>query len=399
MKNQIIIARYNEDITYLSEYYKIILVYNKGDPDTIPVNFEYINLPNIGRESHTYLYHIIQNYDNLADKTLFIQGNTKDHDIYSINDYFNDNDFYGKRSTHEINFLKTYINHSGKYLKELLNKNLKKSIYTPYQWINLLGIDITKLNKFEMVWGANFSISKELIRKKPIEFYKDIIKYVEYDINPEEGHYFERSWYIIFRGNFINKKIILYHNIKLFNYDITKYNNILNNNIKEIHLFIDNIKFNKFNYKYINNENLIYFYPIIENDIFYLKIKNNYINDNIIKIGLNNTTYIIKLDIYSIKLYEKNKENKKIYNTEYKNNINYIIVKKYNNNIFILNNYNKIILRTYTNNISKFNSIEINDNMFYNINYNKSIFLFNNIDNKTYIDTFNYCYTIDYNKF
>lgn len=112
-----------------------------------------------------------------------------------------------------------------------------------------------------MVWGANFSISKELIRKKPIEFYKDIIKYVEYDINPEEGHYFERSWYIIFMSNFINKKIILYHNIKLFNYNITKYNDILNNNsnIQEIHLFIDNIKFNKINYKYINNENLIFF--------------------------------------------------------------------------------------------------------------------------------------------
>jgi len=398
MKNQIVIARYNEDITYLSEYYKIVLVYNKGDSDTIPINFEYINLPNIGRESHTYLYHIIQNYDNLADKTLFIQGNTKDHNIYSINDYFNNSHFYGKKSTHEINFLKTFINHSGKYLKELLNKNLKKSIYTPYQWINLLGIDITKLNKFEMVWGANFSISKELIHKKPIEFYKDIIKYVEYDINPEEGHYFERSWYIIFMGNFIKIKIILYHNVKLFNYDITKYNDILNNNIKEIHLFVDNTKFNIFNYKYINNENLIYFYPIIENDIFYLKIKNNYTDNYIIKIGLNNTTYIIKLDINSIKLYEKNKENKN--NIEYKNsNIQYIIIKKNNNNIFLLNNYNKILLRTYSNDISKFNSIEINNNIFYNINYNKSIFLFNNIDNKTYIDTFNYCYTIDFNKF
>lgn len=116
---------------------------------------------------------------------------------------------------------------------------------------------------------------------------------------------------------------------------------------------------------------------------------------------MNNTTYIIKLEINLIKLYEKDKENKKnIYNIEYKNNnIQYIVVKKYNNNIFLFNNHNKILLRTYSNNISKFNSIEINDNIFYNINYNKSIFLFNNIDNKTYIDNINYCYTIDYNKF
>ena len=36
--------------------------------------YKTINLPNIGREAHTYLYHIINNYDNLADINVFLPG-------------------------------------------------------------------------------------------------------------------------------------------------------------------------------------------------------------------------------------------------------------------------------------------------------------------------------------
>ena len=206
MKYQIVIARYNEDIQYLLNYSNISIVYNKGD-NKIPLKFNYINLPNIGRESHSYLYHIIKNYDNLSDKTLFIQGNIKDHKLYPLNYYlYNKNIFFGKKSTHTINFLKNHIDHNGKYLNELYNGDLKKSKYTPYEWLNLIGIDISQINKFEMVWGANFSISKDLIREKPKIFYENIIKYLEYDKNPEEGHYFERSWNLIFNHSIFKKK-------------------------------------------------------------------------------------------------------------------------------------------------------------------------------------------------
>ena len=197
MENQIVVARYNEDINYLSKFSNIMIVYNKGIDDT-PFNYNTIKLPNIGREAHTYLYHIIQNYDNLANKTLFMQGKVSDHKILPIMDYFKDDDFIGNRSVHNIDLIKNNIKHTGKYLKELNSGYLKKSKYTPYEWINNIGIDISDDDKFEMVWGANFSVSKELILKRPKIFYENLIKYVDYDINPEEGHYFERAWYLIF---------------------------------------------------------------------------------------------------------------------------------------------------------------------------------------------------------
>jgi len=100
-KYQIVVSRYNEDIKWLIPFKLITIIYNKGDED-LNLNFNIIKLPNIGRESHTYLHHIINNYDNLKDRTIFIQGKINDHKILDFEEYFKDtNDFIAK--TDELN--------------------------------------------------------------------------------------------------------------------------------------------------------------------------------------------------------------------------------------------------------------------------------------------------------
>jgi hypothetical protein len=48
-------------------------------------------------------------------------------------------------------------------------------------------------------WGAIFSIRKEYIRSRPLEYYKKLISQTQLDIlEPESGHFFERSWFYIF---------------------------------------------------------------------------------------------------------------------------------------------------------------------------------------------------------
>ena len=99
--------------------------------------------------------------------------------------------------------------------------------FLQYFWITqIIGIDLNNIDKTNVVWGANFSISKELILSKPKIFYENIIRYIGH-INPEEGHYLERSWYMIFNYNYIEKDLIGY----MFNdnIDIDKY--------KEIHIW------------------------------------------------------------------------------------------------------------------------------------------------------------------
>ena len=72
-KIQIVVARYNEDIKWLLPFKDVTIIYNKGQYLPLLNSFNFINLDNVGRESHTYLYHIIENYDNLSDKTIFFK--------------------------------------------------------------------------------------------------------------------------------------------------------------------------------------------------------------------------------------------------------------------------------------------------------------------------------------
>lgn len=77
---QLCIAHFNEDLSWLSTNASNCSVYSKSEPPEDPEPFaNSTRLPNIGRETHTYLTHIVRNYDSLPHVTLFLQGNI--HDI------------------------------------------------------------------------------------------------------------------------------------------------------------------------------------------------------------------------------------------------------------------------------------------------------------------------------
>jgi hypothetical protein len=290
-KVQMVIARYNEDIKWLIPFKDIVIIYNKGEYDKLLNNFNTINLNNYGRESHTYLYHIINNYDNLTEKIIFFQGKIDDHKILDIEDYFGRYNFIAKISELNIDKLKTKIDHFGKWKKDYNNGNMKISPYTPYDWLTkIIGINLEEdLKISKVVWGANFAISRELILSKPKIFYENILRYVDYHINPEEGHFLERSWYLIFNNNYISKKKIGYI---FLNYDFDKIRNIMLNihDYEEIHCWkpiITNKEIgmiDKINYTSKNNKYLI-INPVINENKFNISIKCN--NDANILIEFN----------------------------------------------------------------------------------------------------------------
>jgi hypothetical protein len=387
-KFQIVVARYNEDISWLLPYKDITIIYNKGDYHPLLSKFETIQLNNVGRESHTYLYHIINNYENLKDTTIFFQGNISDHSekILDIEDYFQNNDFIGKLDNYEINKLKNEIIHFGKYKTDLKQGNLKKCDLTPYDWITkIIGIKINNDNFTKVVWNANFSIKKHLILNKPLSFYKNILRFINNHYNPEEGHFLERTWYLIFNKDFEPKKLIKY--IILKNIDHLKIiNNYLNKNIfkEDIHVWLPiqaNIELNsdiKINllksiFKYTK------IYPIINNNEFYIKIKSK--NDISLLIefdSLNNN------DNFKIEILIGAWNNSRTIIRDYNNNK---IISSYeketlNENEFIhfLFNFNKKIL------ISKNNDIIFNLDNFFEITKIKNIYIKNNLKNNIYID-------------
>ena len=212
LKLQIVIARYSENISWITLFKDITIIYNKGGYNDVLSKFNVIQIPNVGRESHTYLYHIINNYDNLADRTVFFQGKIDDHNILPIEDYFKKDDFIGKTTNLNMDKLKNKIDHIDKWKIDAQNGNMKLTEYTPYDWIvNIVGISLDEnIKTSKIVWGANFSLSREIIHRKPKIFYENIIRYFEYHINQEIGHYMERAWYLIFNNLHIEKKKIGY---------------------------------------------------------------------------------------------------------------------------------------------------------------------------------------------
>ena len=77
----IVIARYNESLDWLDtcltpQQRRSVWIYNKG-PDSVSSQIK--TLPNVGREAHTYLTYIIENYDNLPERVYFLQGDPFPH--------------------------------------------------------------------------------------------------------------------------------------------------------------------------------------------------------------------------------------------------------------------------------------------------------------------------------
>ena len=76
MSYKIVVARYNENIEWLNNEKLNCIFYNKGKQ--LNIDNEVI-LPNVGRESETYLHYIITNYDDLPDVVVFTQARISDH--------------------------------------------------------------------------------------------------------------------------------------------------------------------------------------------------------------------------------------------------------------------------------------------------------------------------------
>jgi len=228
----IIISRYNENLKWTLDYpynkYKYT-VYNKGNNE----NFEkknvinVVNLPNVGRESHTYLYHIISNYDNLKDINVFLPGSIDtNHTIFKkrlisskLFDYIEKNDnavflsFDNIKNNSIVDEFKYFqVNSYSSTTREnfMLNKESKteKCIYRPYyKWYNKVFGD--RVSNSVVHYGI-FSVDKRDILKYPKIYYKNLIEYVSNSSNPEAGHFFEKSWGVIFAP--FNHTNIVYDN-------------------------------------------------------------------------------------------------------------------------------------------------------------------------------------------
>jgi len=186
---KIIVARYNENIEWTKQFQNVI-IYNKGtklEED----GYNEIMLDNVGREGHTYYKYIYDNYDDLDDYTVFLQGYPFDHSPNLVNNLSN---FINNK---ELNIDFEYLS------EKILNSKLSGCRYAgrnlPLRRIYNLLFDEKKENMdFIFGAGAQFIVSKKQILKRPRDFYLKIVELLKDKIKPVEGYVIERFHNIIF---------------------------------------------------------------------------------------------------------------------------------------------------------------------------------------------------------
>ena len=209
---ELVIARYNENLDWLDYLSKQSVIYNKGEKIYNEEKYKkIINLPNVGRESHTYLYHIINNYNNLAEQTLFCQGNIDNSIPYImglnrsltplnyIDSLYNEAEIMGYSLNQYAGNL--YLDENGQFknfkITSFGTQTIKDSNHTLGTWYKNV---FTEPCPERIPWymKATFCISRNKILTRKKSFYQDLIKYLYDHPNPEVGHFFERTWVKIF---------------------------------------------------------------------------------------------------------------------------------------------------------------------------------------------------------
>ena len=190
----LVVAYYYEDIDWLQsiDSFDSVFLYNKNTKD-IPGS---INLPNVGREAHTFLFHIVNNYNNLADITVFVQGNPflhisklKENSGKELNDFFKSHNYLNDRAEPLLTELMIdYAPYTAKCYRECIEGNIPDPItFSP---------------------GAQWIVPKECILSKSLSFYKKLLKELEIDkVSNNDGIYnawnMEGMWQYIFSKDYI----------------------------------------------------------------------------------------------------------------------------------------------------------------------------------------------------
>ena len=210
----IVISRYNENLEWLREINDEnfnIIVYNKGVNDNFVKfpNMTIINLDNVGRCDHTYLYHVINNYNNLSNITIFLPGSgnmghklTKIKILMLLIKKYNSAVFLPNEVLRNVKEEMYNFTMSEYAASDIQNKSLNPetklelSKIRPFgRWYEYYFNNIVIHN---VSYCGIFSVDKRDILQHPKEYYEHLIEQLCHSSNPEVGHYFERSWCAVF---------------------------------------------------------------------------------------------------------------------------------------------------------------------------------------------------------
>jgi len=153
-------------------------------------------LPNLGREAHTYLHHIVLNYEKPMDLTVFSQGKPFDHvpDFHTILRQLSSGSLrvVGFRW---LGFIIDRDDRSGSLLFKHWRGNADGRALNMEGFCRAIGRKPIPEN-FIFYPGAHFVVTSQAIRRRPLSFYRKALEISA--AFPDAAHCFERCWDWIF---------------------------------------------------------------------------------------------------------------------------------------------------------------------------------------------------------
>lgn len=204
---QIVIARFNEDLEWLKDNRfegHSVICYNKGPNDNFykHPNMEIVHLPNVGMCNHTYLYHFITHYDDLADVTICLPGSCMDANKINATNWTINRALQTKDSVFTISVMpdvrRTIANFVLDYWKVSNSQNMTHNADGA-----LVPCSIRPFGAFYTYYfgdlrtvGVNYfsiyAVSKAHVRQTPKALFEELILHVDKYVNCEAAHYLER---------------------------------------------------------------------------------------------------------------------------------------------------------------------------------------------------------------
>jgi hypothetical protein len=201
VKKKVVISRFGESLDWVKQINCDYVIFNKGEEiDDLEISPEkIINVPNQGREGETFLRYICENYFDLSDFTIFVQGNPFDHWPRAL-EYINDDSFLDPADIVSLGPETSTDRMGGISYPGLPIGDFQKML-----------VPSGEPDEIHFTAGAQFIVPKKLIMNKSLSYWKSLRNSFEhywysnipsgYGIPPGHfiGHVFERLWPMIYR--------------------------------------------------------------------------------------------------------------------------------------------------------------------------------------------------------
>lgn len=186
---QIVVCRFNENLSWTDRWADQRVVYNKG-ADDLP--FTSVALKNVGRDSDCYMQHIVRMYPHFPDVTIFTQGTVVPHRDVSQFSQQVDEIIQGK---HDI-MTKGYIPLS-KHFNTISNLQDRYAMSLPMReiWDEIFTTDPTD-GKFECNYNGLFAVTRSRLLRHTKGVYEKLLA-LQHEKDPV-GYVNERLWMPLF---------------------------------------------------------------------------------------------------------------------------------------------------------------------------------------------------------